>query len=75
MPAEKLDPGENADILAFREIIKEGDFSRLGPGSMIIFIERACETAAVPPVAFLPRSAKRWPRSRQAGYYRLCVEG
>jgi hypothetical protein len=62
MPAEKLDPGGNADILVFMEIIENGDFSRLGQtGSMIIFIKRAGETAAVPPVAFLPRSSKWWP--------------
>ena len=30
MPAAKLDPGGNADILIFKEIIKSGDFSRLG---------------------------------------------
>jgi hypothetical protein len=46
MPAEKFDPGGNADILIFKEIIKKGDFSRLGQtGSMIIFIKRAGETA------------------------------
>jgi hypothetical protein len=62
MPAEKPDPWGNADILIFKEIVKEGDFSRLGQTeSMIIFIKRACETAAVPPVAFLPRSSKWWP--------------
>jgi hypothetical protein len=59
MPAEKLDPGGKTDILVFKEIIKKGDFSRLGQiGSMIIFIIRTGETAAVPPVAFLPRSSK-----------------
>ncbi len=36
MPAEKLDPRGNADILVFKEIIKMDDFSRLGQtGSMI----------------------------------------
>ena len=41
MPAEKLEPGGNADIMVFKEIIKKGDFSRLGQtGSMIIFIKR-----------------------------------
>ena len=77
MPAEKLEPGGNADIMVFKEIIKKGDFSRLGQtGSMIIFIKRERETAAVPPVAFLPRQ-NGGPRSRQAGCYRLidCVEG
>jgi hypothetical protein len=29
MPAEKLDPGGNADILVIKEIMKKGDFSRL----------------------------------------------
>jgi hypothetical protein len=63
MPAEMLDFGGNADILVFvKEIIKKGDFSRLGQtGSMIIFIERAGETAAMPPVAFLSRSSKSGP--------------
>jgi hypothetical protein len=62
MPAEKLDPGKNADILAFKKIIKNGDFSRLGQtGSMIIFVKRAGGIAAVPAVAFLPRLSKWWP--------------
>jgi hypothetical protein len=62
MPAEKLDPGGNADIPVFKEIIKMGDFPRLGQTrSMIIFIRHAGETAALPAVAFLPRSSKLGP--------------
>jgi hypothetical protein len=62
MPVEKQDPGGNADILAFKEIVKKGDFSSLGQTeSMIIFIELASETAALPRVAMLRRSSKWGP--------------
>ena len=58
MPAEKLDPGGNADILIFKEIIKKDDFSRLEQTrSMIIFIKRAGETAPAYQLHFFRSSA------------------
>jgi hypothetical protein len=56
----KLDPGGDADILAFGNN-KKAIFAARTDRSMIIFTKRASETAAVPPVAFLSRSSKWWP--------------